>query len=389
MSSVEGIPGYVLQNLASIKSNLSDMMANTVRVGDPNSADFDNFLNSAFDDITSTFSEGSFDSAFGVIYSDRPYRNSAPGTASNGASEGMVPQNILNQNMMASRPQLPNSEAEASVKKAYDSLLNGEMAKQLAPSVSSLDKNSVLEKLKRINAPDSLNKNTSLITDEEFFDAETLTPQKITDILKKKGSPYAYQVFDGKTVGQLIYDECHKAGNIDKGTHTLNPALVLAVMGAESGFGTDSKAVPNNPFNIRLNGSFNNVNSFQTSLNMSVNTLYNWAHERPSSSKVSLLDYAGDKYCENYTEKWKPNVEKYFLEFTVGGSETLKAAEEAHKQKLVSDMLSSLGSSSANNGLNVPSMLKFATNKENADKMIDSLDSASTLNVLSSFDKPE
>jgi len=164
-------------------------------------------------------------------------------------------------------------------------------------------------------------------------------------------------------------------------------------MGAESSFGTDPKSVKNNPFNIRLNGSFNNIPNVETSLNMAVNTLYNWAKDRPENSKVSLLDYAGDKYCENYTEKWKPNVEKYFMEFSPHISNQLNNtvsalpdSEQDQKQKLISQVLAGLSTGSGGQGMNIDSLLKMAGNKDGADTDSNALSSA---NMLSSIKPPE
>src|SRR5690606_13304352 len=117
--------------------------------------------------------------------------------------------------------------------------------------------------------------------------AEALTPHQITEILKQKGSPYAYREYEGgKSIGQLIYDACHNAGTINKGPGTVNPAMILAILGAETGFGTDPKIInKENPFNIRIDGSFQNVDNFASSLKIAVNTMYNWAMNRPSGSQ--------------------------------------------------------------------------------------------------------
>ncbi len=363
MSYVEGIPSYVLQNMNMIQENIKSVMADNIGLGGSN-IEFDSFLDSAIGDMKSTFSNSSFDGS--VVYRDNAY-DSLPGVAGN--SSKFTQAEVINNIQTGKNSALTNPESTESVKDAYESLLNGDMAEklspQLAPQILSSENKSMLDKLKNITSKN----NTSLVTDEEFFDAESLTPQQITDILKRKGSPYAYQTFEGgRTIGQLIYDECHDAGSLQKGKNTLNPALIIAVMGAESSFGTDSKANKTNPFNIRVNGSFNSVKSVEESLNMAVNTMYNWAVNRPANSKLSYLDYAGDKYCEDYTKEWKPNVEKYFTEFTVSNPATIGATQEDQKTKLLNQMLSSLSNSSANpmlKGLNIETLMK-ATNNQNS-----------------------
>lgn len=373
MTSVSGIPSYVLQNMSMIQENLKSVMADNIGVGG-SKADFDSFLESAIGDMDSTFSDIGFD---GISYRDKAY-DAMPGVSGNATQfdAGELMKDIQTGN----KPNITNPESKAVVDKAYSSLLNGDMAKQLSPQIASATANdetkSVLDKLKNITSGN----NTSLVTDEEFFDANSLTPAQITDLLKKKGSPYAYQTFEGgKSIGQLIYDECHKAGSVEKGSNTLNPALVLAIMGAESSFGTDSRTHKNNPFNIRINGSFDNVKSFEQSLNMAVNTMYNWAVNRPQNSKVSFLDYAGDKYCEDYTKDWKPNVEKYFTEFSVLNPIASQKKEENQKTQLLNQMVSSLGNSNPMlKGMNMESLMKTATNQEGGEQNI-----LSNLNLVS------
>lgn len=361
MSSIDGIPSYVLQNMSIVQENIKDIMADNLGVGGAK-GEFDSFLNSAVGDIASTFSDAGFED--GVRYQDSAYGNTLPGVSGNVAKPSDIAQ-IMNQ-QLASNKNTPNAESTAAINKAYQSLLNGEMANNLSPEISSIE-NKSLNDLKKLKG-----NNTSLITDEEFFDAEALSPSQITDILKKKGSPYAYRTYEGgKSIGQLIYDECHKAGTVAQGSHTINPAMIISIMGAESSFGTDPKAFANNPFNIRVNGSFANVNNFEQSLNMAVNTMYNWAIDRPKDSKVSLLDYAGDKYCEDYTKEWKPNVEKHFLDFTARTSETgasLGKAETDQKQKLISQIASSFGSlgGAGKNGMNIEALMKMAGGNSNS-----------------------
>ncbi len=364
VSSIDGIPSYVLQNIASIQDNINSIMADAARIGGAR-VKFDNFLEDALGNISTTFSDD-FDSFDNIRIIGNPYQTTSPAMPGVSGNQGAAPdinEIINNQN----NKNVSNAESTEVVKKAYDSLLNGQMANLLAPNAAaSTDNNSLIERLKKLNSVGSLDKNTSLVTDEEFFDAESLTPTQITEILKKKGSPYAYQTYEGgRTIGQLIYDECHRAGTAEQGPHTVNPALIISIMGAESGFGTDPKAVKNNPFNVRLNGSFHNVPNLETSVNMAVNTMYNWAISRPKDSKVSFLDYAGDKYCENYLEKWKPNVEKYFLEFSIANQKpeivnSISGNELDQKQKMASQILSSINPGLSNKGLNIDSLLKMS-----------------------------
>lgn len=368
MSSIEGIPSYVLQNMAMIQENMKSVMADNVGIGSANS-EFDSFLDSAIGDMKSTFSDSGFEES-GVIYRNNAY-DSMPGISGNSAKSNQA--DLMRELQTGNQQKqviggIASPESTETVKKAYDSLLNGDMAEQLAPQIASIQNQSMIEKLKNISKTGN---NTSLITDEEFFDAESLTPGQITDILKRKGSPYAYQTFEGgKTIGQLIYDECHNAGSLEKGKNTLNPALVLSIMGAESSFGTDIKARKSNPFNIRMNGSFDSVKSVEQSLNIAVNTMYNWAVNRPANSKLSYLDYAGDKYCEDYSKEWKPNVEKYFTEFTIGSSSPalLDTKQDDAKTKLINQMMSSLSNSNSGanpmlKGMNMEALMQSTTDQ--------------------------
>jgi len=313
MYSVEGIPSHILQNIESIKANIRSIMAN-VNIDQ----EFSNLLNSAINDISSTFSSSGFSSE--IKTSTNPYSN-APGIYSN--------------NTLSNTPninQLLGINGENNIKNAYDSLLKGNIS-EIVPHIANSNKKDIVDKIK------GLDKNTSLITDEEFFDSKSLTPEEITSILKKKGSPYADMKFEGnKTVGQLIYEECHKAGNINKGPRTINPAMILAIMGAESNFGKNAKNIAN-PFNVKVNGNFYDVKSFEQSLNIAVNTMYNWAIDRPSDSKISFLDYAGDKYCENYSVNWKPSVERYFLEFSIKDD---IISNEKENSKSINDIMSQI-----------------------------------------------
>lgn len=365
--------------MAIVHANIKSIMAQANQIGGAK-IDFGDILDSSFSSDTGFEPFNTVSASFGknkVI---------APGSSSNTGIPLQEVMNNLNSNKF-------NPEAKSSIKNAYESLLNGDTAKNLAPFIAGLDKNNVLDKIKNLNRIGG--QNTSIITDEEFFDAESLTPSQITDILKKKGSPYAYRTYEGgKSIGQLIYDACHDAGTVEEGSHTLNPAMVMAIMGAESGFGTNPK-VEGNPFNIRLNGKFENVRNFEKSLEIAVNTMYNWAKNRPEDAKVSLLDYAGDKYCEDYQTEWKPNVEKYFLEFTVNkeinnnlGKIPLPPNVENMVGNLAPSLMSNLGAISnaaGNGGLNIASLMKMVTGSQNkADNQGFSEDMNMDMNLLNS-----
>lgn len=155
----------------------------------------------------------------------------------------------------------------------------------------------------------------SLLDDSTFYDARQLSAEQIDRILLDKKSPFAQTRFGGKTAGQLIAETCQKAGTAPGGSHTLNPRLVLAVMGAETYFGTQGAWARNNPFSIRLGGRFDQVKGFEESLRKAVDTLYNWAQARPQGDKTPLFDFAGQRYCENYRETWRPNVIKLYEDF--------------------------------------------------------------------------
>lgn len=155
----------------------------------------------------------------------------------------------------------------------------------------------------------------SILDDATFYDARQLSAEQIDRILLDKKSPFAQQRFSGKSAGQLIAETCQKAGTAPGGPHTLNPRLVLAVMGAETYFGTQGAWARNNPFSIRLGGRFDQVKGFEESLRYAADTLYNWAQARPSGDKTPLFDFAGRHYCENYQETWRPNVIRLYEDF--------------------------------------------------------------------------
>lgn len=404
MTYVEGIPSYVIQNMSMIRENLKSVMADNIGIGG-SKEDFESFLDSAIGDMNSTFSDSGFED--NVSYRNNAYGSlPMPGVAGNSPRNNSVPLSNIQNDIQTGKqelnnPVLPTLPESKVVDNAYDSILKGDLAKNLSPeltsklaSIAGNENKNMIEKLKGLS---SISNNTSLVTDEEFFDAKSLTPAQITEILKKKGSPYAYQTYEGgKTIGQLIYDECHKAGTVEKGPNTLNPALVIAIMGAESSFGTDKKAFKNNPFNIRINGTFDNVKTFEQSLNMAVNTMYNWAVNRPANSKLSYLDYAGDKYCEDYTKDWKPNVEKYFTEFTVLNPSTLaKNNDEDQKTKLLNQMISTLGNSNPMlKGMNLETLIKMGSTGQNSDKnpeenVLSNLNMLSGINPSSMFEDSE
>jgi hypothetical protein len=152
------------------------------------------------------------------------------------------------------------------------------------------------------------------IADAAYYDGRAMTPEQIDQFLRDKRSPFADQRFDGgKTAGQLIWEASQTAGGATgNGPRSINPAILVAIMGAETSYGRDGHWSKTNPFSIRLNGDFGNVKDFQSSLRIAAKTMYNWAQDRPANSHESLFDYAGRHYCENYEVEWKPNVEKFY-----------------------------------------------------------------------------
>lgn len=163
------------------------------------------------------------------------------------------------------------------------------------------------------------------IDDRSFYNGQAMTPEQIDRFLREKNSPFAEQRFEGgKTAGQLIWEVCQQTGDPKTGgPHQVNPAMLLAIMGAETSFGRDGTWSKTNPFSIRLQGSFDRVRDFPTSLRIAANTMYNWAQARPADSPVSLFDFAGSHYCEDYQETWKPNVEKFFQQALGSAGERL------------------------------------------------------------------
>lgn len=152
------------------------------------------------------------------------------------------------------------------------------------------------------------------IADAAYYDGRAMTPEQIDQFLRDKHSPFADQRYDGgKTAGQLIWEASQTAGDAGgNGPRAINPAILVAIMGAETSFGRDGHWSKTNPFSIRLNGNFDNVQDFRTSLRVAAKTMYNWAQDRPATSDESLFDYAGRHYCEDYQVEWKPNVEKFY-----------------------------------------------------------------------------
>lgn len=351
MTFIDKIPDHVFSNMSYIQDNLKSIVTENFAFSGSDIPK-ESVLSSTFSDIMDTFSDVDTMGGFGKS-NTKMNLDSVAGVNGN-KSDFTMEQMIREKNIAAmQQPNQMNPIQNQKIDDAYKSLLNGESENQTSPlSLSSLPQpteKSLLEKLNKIKAIDS---SASLVTDDEFFNAEALKPAQINEILRKKNSPYAYQKFDGKTVGELIYAECHKAGTANsQGPKTINPAMIVSIMGAESGFGTDPTANKANPFNIRINGSFDKVGNFKDSLSMAVNTMYNWGIDKPKDSKISTFDYAGDKYCENYTEKWKPNVEKYYLEFSIGDTSI-----EDSKQKLMSEILSQ--SKLNSKGLNMNALLQ-------------------------------
>jgi len=384
--SINELPSYVQQNLAMVQDNIRTMISENAQ----NSAgriDSEGMYNSVFNDIITTFSDSNFDDSF---FSTKRNTDKA-GSSSN------IPNDSKIQDYMSSKNKL-SAENDLSIKNAYATLLNSDTSKNLP--VEEIERQDLTDKINKLKNK-AIDKNGSLITDEEFFDSKAISASQINDILKKKGSPYANMKFDGMTAGELIYKECQTAGTTPEGNHKLNPAVILSILGAESGFGTDPKANKTNPFNIKVDGSFNKVNSFQSSLNMAVNTMYNWAVTKPKDSKVSFFDFAGDKYCENYTDKWKPNVEKYFLEFTLSDAIASKINMTkvnpligAEKKPDITALLSSMGGATGdqNNGgmMNMANMMQML-NGNNKEAPIDKMNllSSMTPNSMVFGDKEE
>lgn len=381
MTFIDKIPDHVINNMSYIQDNLRSIVTENLALSGSDIPK-ESILSSTFSDIISTFSDAdTMGSSFGK--SPKMNMNSVAGVNGNRADFTM--EQMIRERNLASQQQL-NSISPVQNEKiddAYKSLLNGESENIPSPlsNITGVKEIDLMEKLNKIKSIDS---SASLVTDDEFFNAEALKPAQINEILKKKNSPYAYQKFDGKTVGELIYEECHKAGTPQSsGPKTINPAMIIAIMGAESGFGTDPASNKSNPFNIRVNGSFDKVTNFKDSLSMAVNTMYNWGVDKPKDTKVSTFDYAGDKYCENYTEKWKPNVEKYYLEFSIGDTSI-----EASKQKLMSEILSQ--SKLNSKGLNMNALLQMSNpsgvNGETGDNLISNM-TMTAMNSLSALSK--
>lgn len=286
---LESIPSSIRQNLLDIRTNLINASSTNNSIGTRNSnlsVSFDNLLHSTFKESEPAF-----------ISISSPPESTMPPLPSYEPSEGyknFIEENILNENF------------------------NQQNLSQINETRRIMEQNTKLsgiQHLLKLNPNLLKDIQNEIISDQEFYNAESLTPEQIDQILKEKKSPFADRTYGGKTVGQLIYDMVHNAGTIPTGPHTINPALILAIMGAESNFGTDPKNVPENPFNIKINGRFDRITDFEESLKIAVNTMYNWAQNRPIGSNESLFDYAGKHYCENYQIVWKPNVEKFYTEF--------------------------------------------------------------------------
>lgn len=370
--SINELPSFVQQNLAMVQENMRTILNESAQL--TGKVDSEGIYNSTFNDIVTSFDDSEFSSG---LSQPSFVKNQSKAGVSGNIAESKAQDFIKTQNKLT-------TEKDASIKKAYDSLLNGEAANEYSKVLSKEEdtKTSLMEKINKLKNH-ALDKNTSLVTDNEFFDSKALSANEIDKILAKKGSPYVNQKFDGMSIGQLIYKECKSAGTVPQGSHTINPALIVSIMGAESGFGSDPKSVKNNPFNIRVNGGFTGIPDVKTSLNMAVNTMYNWAMSRPKDSKVSFFDFAGDKYCENYKLNWKPNVEKHFLEFTINDSILASLntpSANTQKKPDVTALLSSMGGlgSQTNKGLMDINSLMQAVNNKDADPM-------SKMNLLSSM----
>ena len=282
---------YIKQNLMAIRN---DIMQN-VNMNYPselkNDPTFSNFLSSAISNVTDDMSGAAFDKpAFMDTSSNTSHFSDAFNTFNSS-----INQSSATVNPIANKSAIDN----------YSSVKN-----------LTSDKNSPIYNY--LNNPNTKGVNGEVISDQQFYNAEALTADQIDKILTEKGSPFANRTYsNNRTVGQLIYDLCHKAGTSNEGgSHTINPSLILSIMGAESSFGKDPQNVAENPFNIRIGGSFDKVGNFEDSLKIAINTMYNWSQARPQDSQVSLFDFSGDKYCEDYTKVWKPNVEKFYQEFS-------------------------------------------------------------------------
>jgi hypothetical protein len=275
------IPDHVQRNLASIQADLQRNWQTIASANPSQSQGFDGFLNAAVSrarDMVSPMPE--MTAGFMPL-------NGVPSGPSTGLQAFMAG---LSHPQAA--PQLQTQQA--SVMDRADSV-------PLMPGFQSY----------KAQAPVD---GSTPIADAAYYDGRAMTPVQIDQFLRDKHSPFADQRYDdGKTAGQLIWETCQSAGGAGgNGPRSINPAMLLAIMGAETSYGRDGHWSKTNPFSIRLNGSFDNVRDFPTSLRVAAKTMYNWAQDRPANSDETLFDYAGRHYCENYQVEWKPNVEKFY-----------------------------------------------------------------------------
>lgn len=272
------IPNHVKQNLAAIQADLMRGWQTTLSAQTPPSQGFDGFLHQAVGRARDLMGPATAQPAFLPVAAPQGHGPSAAFQA-----------------FMASLNSPPATYGAAEQPSTVAAL----SAPQLLPGFQSYRGDGSTR--------------SGIIDDAAFFDSQAMSPAQIDQFLRDKRSPFADRSFDGKTAGQLIWETSQQAGDAKYGgNHRINPAMLLAIMGAESSFGRDGARGQTNPFSIRLNGSFDTVKDFRTSLRLAADTMYNWAQSRPADSRVSLFDYAGSHYCEDYQLEWRPNVEKFY-----------------------------------------------------------------------------
>ena len=294
------IPDHVQRNLASIEADLVRGWQTTVSGRSNGDQHFDGFLNSAVTRARDLAAPMPNVPAPGFIPLETP--------GMGGPSPGF-------QAFMA------GMSAPAPILQA-----NGQPMTQarVAPGIDRAESVPLIPGFQSYKSQQPQGAAPAAIQDAAFYDAQAMTPQQIDTFLQGKGSPFANKRYaDGKTAGQLIWETCQSTGDPSAaGPHKLNPAILMGIMGAETSFGKDGHWAKTNPFSIKMNGSFDNVQDFTGSLKIAANTMYNWAQDRPKTTEESLFDYAGRHYCEDYQVEWKPNVEKFYRQALGFGGET-------------------------------------------------------------------
>jgi len=291
------IPDYVQQNLASIQSDLVRGWQTTMSGQPAGGQGFDGFLNNAVARARDLAAPPMPGMQEGFIPLD---------TGVAGASPGL-------QAFMAG---LQQGGAAPVLQSQSNSVIAGLPASGRAESVPLMPGFQTYKS--QVPQGDA----RSAIADAAYFDGNAMTPAQIDKYLADKHSPFAGQQYDGKSAGQLIWETCQNTGDAKgAGPHKLNPAIMVAIMGAETSFGRDGHWAKTNPFSVKGNGSFDNVRDFPTSLRLATKTMYNWAQDRPATSSETLFDYAGRHYCEDYQVEWKPNVEKFYRQALGFGGE--------------------------------------------------------------------